>query len=127
MRATWYVMEDGSVADPSLCKPDASGVLRHRDGRAVKMRTDLVDPVPCTKRIDLNQTGKDMKPAKWSADQATCLVTVHDANPGYVTRDMAAEPDDLAELRAEYQTKFGKKPFHGWDAALLREKIAAAD
>jgi hypothetical protein len=27
-------------------------------------------------------------------------------------------------LRQEYQAKFGKKPFNGWDAATLREKIA---
>lgn len=34
--------------------------------------------------------------------------------------------DDLAELRAEYQTAVGKRPFHGWDAATLRERISEA-
>jgi hypothetical protein len=33
---------------------------------------------------------------------------------------------ELPALRAAYQEKFGKKPFNGWDAATLREKIAAA-
>lgn len=38
----------------------------------------------------------------------------------------AAAPilSDLASLRAEYQAKFGKRPFNGWDADALREKIA---
>ena len=34
--------------------------------------------------------------------------------------------DDLEQLRAEYQAALGKKPYHGWDAATLREKIAEA-
>lgn len=41
--------------------------------------------------------------------------------------EKAATKDDLAELRAEYQDKFGKRPFHGWDADTLREKIAEAE
>lgn len=35
MTETWYVMEDGSLGDPRQIAEDASGVLRHRDGRAV--------------------------------------------------------------------------------------------
>ena len=34
--------------------------------------------------------------------------------------------DDLSDLRAEYQTVVGKKPFHGWDAETLKAKIAEA-
>lgn len=36
------------------------------------------------------------------------------------------DKDELAALRAEYAEKLGKKPFNGWDAAKLREKIAEA-
>lgn len=36
----------------------------------------------------------------------------------------APETDELAELRAEYQAKIGKRPFHRWDADTLRQKIA---
>ncbi|WP_246504706.1 hypothetical protein [Microvirga antarctica] len=36
----------------------------------------------------------------------------------------AARPADLAELRVEYEKLVGKRPFMGWDAATLREKIA---
>lgn len=38
MRATWYVLEDGSVVDPNDCAPDARGVMRHASGVAVAMR-----------------------------------------------------------------------------------------
>lgn len=56
---------------------------------------------------------------------------------GYERRDMVAAPapapvvvapgaDDMAALRAEYQAVVGKRPFLGWGAETLREKIAAA-
>lgn len=35
MTETWYILEDGSLGDPHEIAPDDSGVLRHRDGRAV--------------------------------------------------------------------------------------------
>jgi hypothetical protein len=33
---------------------------------------------------------------------------------------------ELDRLRAEYRQVVGKRPFHGWTAAVLAEKIAAA-
>lgn len=51
---------------------------------------------------------------------------------GYERRDMVATPsstgpaDDLSAMREEYEAKVGKRPYHGWDTATLREKIAAA-
>lgn len=51
----------------------------------------------------------------------------------YGTRDLKAAPapavpavDDMAELRAEYERVMGKRPFMGWDADMLRTKMAAA-
>jgi hypothetical protein len=53
----------------------------------------------------------------------------------YMTRDMRALPvvepvntedDALTALRAQYQDVVGKRPFHGWDADTLRQKIAEA-
>lgn len=50
------------------------------------------------------------------------------ANP----TDLPAEPevseepaplDEMAELRAAYQTQFGRRPFMGWDADELRERM----
>jgi hypothetical protein len=49
---------------------------------------------------------------------------------GYERRDMvagaAAPVEDIASVRDEYERALGKRPFNGWDAATLREKIAAA-
>lgn len=46
------------------------------------------------------------------------------------SRKLRTEPvqsaDERPALRAAYKIKFGKNPFGGWDAATLREKIAAA-
>jgi hypothetical protein len=57
---------------------------------------------------------------------ARLLVAIGKAR--YATQDAkpADEPvvDDLSDLRAEYQAKAGKKPYHGWDADTLRAKIA---
>jgi hypothetical protein len=49
MRETWYLLEDGSVADPREVSPDAAGKLRHKNGVYVAMRGDAyssrgVDP-----------------------------------------------------------------------------------
>lgn len=48
---------------------------------------------------------------------------------GYGTRMMTASVDPTAtlkRLRADYQRVTGKRPYHGWDAATLRTKIAEA-
>lgn len=47
---------------------------------------------------------------------------------GHVARSdiVAQEPDELADLRAEYHEVVGKKPFNGWDADTLRAKIVEA-
>lgn len=45
---------------------------------------------------------------------------------GYKGREMKPAVDDIAALREEYRALVGKKPFGGWDAAKLREKIAGA-
>lgn len=38
-----------------------------------------------------------------------------------------APTEDLADLREDYTEIVGKKPFPGWNAETLREKIAAAE
>lgn len=44
-----------------------------------------------------------------------------------IARRVRDVPDgDITALRAAYTVKLGKRPFNGWDAATLREKIAAA-
>lgn len=38
----------------------------------------------------------------------------------------ATEAEILSALRAEYQGKFGKRPFNGWNAEEIKAKLAAA-
>lgn len=39
--------------------------------------------------------------------------------------EQVAAPPSLADLRSEYETVLGKRPFMGWDAAELRRRITA--
>lgn len=45
--------------------------------------------------------------------------------PPPVVEAAAPAPEDLSAVRAEYEATVGRKPFHGWNAETLREKIAA--
>lgn len=49
-----------------------------------------------------------------------------DATSGDTISNVAPTPaDERPALRAKYEAKFGKKPFGGWSADVLREKLAA--
>lgn len=37
--------------------------------------------------------------------------------------EVEASPDELEDVRKEYQEKFDKRPYHGWDVATLKEKL----
>lgn len=89
MRETWYVLEDGMVADPKEVAPDDRGVLRHSSGVAVAMRGDVphsrgVDDAEAERarggterrRRDAVEGAKDMKP--------------EESKRGYRTRDVKA-------------------------------------
>lgn len=87
MRETWYVLEDGSAADPREVAPDDAGVLRHTSGAAVAMKGQVassrgVDPEEERAKArdhdaaKVKPKGKDMKPSAGSA--------------GYVTRESKA-------------------------------------
>ncbi len=45
----------------------------------------------------------------------------------YSTAAMKSEEDELQKLRAAYQEKIGKRPYHGWDADTIKAKMAEAD
>ena len=64
MWETWYVLEDGSVADPREVAPDNTGALRHASGVAVAMR----GPAPSSRGVDADverakAKAKDVTPA----------------------------------------------------------------
>lgn len=50
--------------------------------------------------------------------------------PAEAAPEVAEEPaplDEMAELRAQYQDQLGKRPFMGWDADELRERMGTYD
>jgi hypothetical protein len=75
-RATWYVLEDGSVADPKEVAPYKDGRLRHTSGRYVAMRGD----VPSSRGVDEDVERKNA--AKVAPDEAP--------RRGYKTREAKA-------------------------------------
>lgn len=64
--------------------------------------------------------------AKIAGDEPKRHALDHDGD-GKPGGSVAAEQtEDLPALRAEYQRVIGKRPFAGWDAETLKQKIAAA-
>lgn len=82
---TWYVLADGTSADPRDIAPGADGKLLHKDGRAVAYgahgnpRSRSVDPAEeaAKAKPKAKPQPKDMKP--------------EEAKPGYKTRESKSE------------------------------------
>lgn len=55
---TWYVLEDGTAADPREVSPGKDGILRHKDGRAVEYRPHG----PRSRGVDPDEERKKSKP-----------------------------------------------------------------
>lgn len=71
MRETWYVLEDGKVADPNEIAPDEGGVLRHKDGVAV-----AIGPYgPKSTGVDLDEVNasRDEEARKKAEEDAAAL------------------------------------------------------
>ena len=64
-------------------------------------------------------TGDVVEFEGWLAEKAK-------ENPNYRLLD-ESEPDDLDELRAQWEAKFGKKPHHKKSANTLREELSDGD
>jgi hypothetical protein len=88
MTETWFVMEDGAVAHPRDVKRDASGVLRHKDGRAVAMRGG----VPRSRSVDANEEAAKAtpKPAEKPVTE-TRELTPETPRRTYKTRESKAD------------------------------------
>lgn len=88
MQDTWYILEDGTSADPNEVAPDENGILRHRDGLAVAIgthgnyRSRGVDPEEERAKAKKAQSKKDMKPEEPKPD---------DQKSGYKTRESKAD------------------------------------
>lgn len=55
---TWYVMEDGTAADPRDIVSDDKGILKHKDGRAVAYS----EHGPRSRSVDTDEDQAKAKP-----------------------------------------------------------------
>lgn len=79
----------------------------------IKMTVGLSGPAYCLSPGDERD---------FPQDEAVRLIEAGFAVP--VDRPNVERTVSIDVLRAEYRSLFGKRPFNGWDAATLREKIA---
>lgn len=67
----------------------------------------------------LGCTFEGYEPREVPVDVAELLA----GHPEFEPCDDETQEDELAALRAKYAEVMGKKPFHGWDAETLIEKM----
>lgn len=99
---TWYILADGTQADPDDCSPGADGVLRHKNGMAVALRDN---GVPMTIGVAA-ETGKNALAVELGEEgvaeaeqmakaEAAAPVDVPAAEVGHTDIDPATgKPDD---------------------------------
>ena len=97
-----------------------------KTGRAVfadhaRPRADL-PPIPETLR---NRALAGKEPAVPTREVAALETQANAASAPEAAA--SAEAEELEQARADYREIFGRKPYHGWDAATVREKIAERD
>lgn len=59
-------------------------------------------------------------------DNADRYVALDDARAKVGLPALSKVTEDINALRVEYLGKIGRRPFNGWDAETLKEKIASA-
>lgn len=84
MHETWYVLEDGSFADPKDVSRDQSGVLRDKSGVAVAMR----DGVPHSRGMSPQERAAAIAKKYVAKDKGA---NPQSGKPGYRTREEKAE------------------------------------
>mgnify|MGYP001235049916 CR=1 FL=1 len=100
---TWYVMEDGSVANPRLIKRGADGKLVHKDGRKVAYAShgprsrmvNLDEPVEAAPIVEEAAPEPEAAPVEEKAEKEA---------PASGDREMVAEKPKPAPKRT-YKTR----------------------
>ncbi len=82
MRETWFVMDDGTLGDPSEVGLDKDGLWRHKDGRLVAMRGP---DTPRTSGVDAEAERAKSKP------KVRDMKAEDPKGKGYKTRESKAD------------------------------------
>lgn len=99
---TWYILSDGSFADPSDVAPDESGALRDKSGVAVALHASGVPKSRGMSDMDIENTLKaradaaakasEAEAKKKSADAGTAATSTQKQSAGnYKTRESKAQ------------------------------------
>lgn len=97
---TWYILVDGTNADPNDVAPDDDGVLRHKSGLAVSLREDGtpmsvgVSAVE-NKNLEAAEAGAD-EPATAGEPEATIVETPPVTEPDHP----APTPEPVRQVQA---------------------------
>lgn len=98
MRATWFLLEDGTPVDPNECA-DVDGVLTHQSGAPVAMRSH---DCPMSTGVDVDDGGKPLFGGKGD----------HDGNgtAGGSKPDQVQKPKDMqaGQPKQGYKTRESK-------------------
>ena len=101
-RETWYVLEDGRVADPGDCIMDAKGVLTHISGVKVAMR---LPDCPLSRGVDADAERAKAADAKAAELKAT---TTKPPGPNPPGPNPAAKDMKPEEPKRGYRTRESK-------------------
>lgn len=97
MRETWYVLEDGALADPNEVAPNDAGRLEHVSGRLVAMRGE----VPCSSGVDDADAERAKSMVKSGAKSVNEVGEDRHLPPVEPTKDMQAERPKRAYKRRD--------------------------
>jgi len=114
---TRRLLADGTAEFVSRLMPgDIFEVNRTRDVRVLRATR---------KAEEIRQPAKVPPPPPEVAAKIEAAIAPPPVEPGAMsTADGGLMPGELAQARADYEAAFGKRPFHGWSAEVLRQKIA---
>jgi len=106
--------------------PEHYGKIFDRIGRTEPVLPDYNADVAKPKRGRPATTKQDPAPKKAAPQTEIMNSRELEDSSGGRGEDVQKNPemDDRAMLRAEYEKLLGKRPYMGWDADELREKIA---
>jgi len=93
---TWYLLVDGTHADPNDVAPDKDGVLRHTNGLAVALHDNGVPQTIGRGAVE----NKHVEAAKVAQDVAAASPAAPEA-----PREMEPEPKPAAPKKPGYKTR----------------------
>lgn len=106
---------------PPLVKMIALKAIRYKIPKIVQDRIAIGDVFYVQKKHVKALVG--LRHAKVAPRDPVSLPEIPPSLVAKVSGAPVAANDDLKDLREQYMSIFGKRPFNGWDAATLRAKI----